>query len=140
MVQFQQFKVLSDGIIAGGSGSYTLDPVAGTLAYQAVLNVSLWIIKKSFPVQGTVTVDPTLTLSANMSVGQVMQLGPVTVTVTGVAADKSSARADIKIADSNAQESGQLEFDLTGTYIKLTGAQLTGKVLGHQLDLTLVPA
>jgi hypothetical protein len=129
------FTILSNGLVQGGSASYSVDQF-GVVTYQASVKVGKWFLSKTYQSQGTYKVDPAILSPENISLGKVITIGALVMTVLSV--NTTQALVSLVIAAQSA--TGNATLLNNGPVIVLNTIDATVSVLGMKLSIGLRPA
>lgn len=124
------FTVISNGLVQGGTASYTLDSVTGTIAYQAAIKVGKWFISKTYNFSGTYQVDPAILNPANLSVGKTITMGPLQMRVVSIT--QNSAMVSLSVPGS---ATGTAILSTNQPVLTINALDATVSVMGLSLVL-----
>lgn len=131
-----QFNIVPKGIIQGGQAAYTYDD-AGNIDYSVVAKIKLAFLLPTItePKQGTYPIDPSLLNSANLIPGAVISVGGCNIKVVGV----TGGHADCTVAIPQISGAGTAVIDVSQPIAVLIGLDINAVVLGHSIEVELVP-
>lgn len=135
LLSFKKLLVQPNGHITGGWLSYSIDDQSGVISYQGSVDVHIFFISYTFPVEGTYQADPALVLSKNVKPGMRFAQGGVSIEVLSVSGFK--AQAKLSITGNDVSASGLVNFDLSGTDVAISDADVTGTIKGYDAELQL---
>lgn len=136
MIQSQSFAIQKNGVVKGGSASYTADLETGIIEYGVILQVGVLFFTKTYKTSGQYKVDPNILKSENWKTsGTKVSVGLLDCTVTSVAVNLS--QIDMLIQSQNVK--GQGVISTLGDYILANSATFSGSTLGITATVILKP-
>jgi hypothetical protein len=125
------FKILQNGIVKGGSASYSLDPVLGIITYHCVVCVGALFISKSYTFQGSYKIDPSILQSSGLQIGKTITIGNLALTVISI----QGTEATVSCAVIGQDAKGTASLDCSQQYVSLNTLDSTLNLYGFNLDI-----
>jgi hypothetical protein len=128
------FSILSNGLVQGGSASYSVDPL-GVITYQASVRIGKFFLSKTYSSQGTYKIDPATLNPSNLAVGKVITIGSLVMTVVSLL----GSQAVVSLAVIGQQATGTATLLTDSPVVVLSTLDATVSVYGFNLQLGLRP-
>lgn len=142
MLLYQKLMVLPEGNIQTSSVSYTADTITGAITYQYDLHAKVGPMPIAQAGSGVTSFDPSKFLSANLKVGDKLEIGPVSAIVSSIVDGRATCSVTLKTA--NVTESGIIVVDVTGPFLKILSIHGTGQAkwgwFSADVPINAVPA
>lgn len=125
LLNFKKLVIKPNAHINGGFLSYNADDQTGVITYQGELDAVIGI-SKALPFSGTTKVDPSELLSANIKVGQTLNLPGFNLKIVSI--DAAKATADVSYENGGIVAKGSAIIDLSEKTISIKSIHATGTV------------
>lgn len=135
MIQSETFAVSKEGLIDGGTITYTADTDTGLVTLAGEVDAGPFSIIKEHLPAGPYPFTASQLLSADFAtVGATPAVGPASFKVTQI----QQTVATVQITGVTGQQvSGSAVLDISAEYVKMIGANITATVAGHTVNVVL---
>jgi hypothetical protein len=129
----QTLKIIPHGLIESGQIVIQANEKTGLIDVSESIVVGFGPFNKTIQGSKVLTVDPSVLLSENIKEGEVMDVGSVKIKI------EKNAKASIIYKNGEDILSGMADLDLSGKFVKIAHANLTGQVQGESVQLEISP-